>query len=353
MDKLDTFFDLANRPLSLYRFKLPFKYKLNFKGHHITEREGLWLVTRNQQQQMLIGEICPLPGFSVETLDECQQQLLSIASCDEQQYQFNNSEFTSHLLPSVSFALFCLQQQLPWQSSSYATEHLTNNLNPTSILPSIPLLQGSTIAVVERYLQLNCPDRIKLKVARNGIDEDVNLIRQLVNINPKLQCRLDANQQWTSSQYTHFLMKIDTLCIDYIEEPTSSSVDNISISEKFNISIALDESLLSEATLPKHKNIKAIILKPTLIGYPARFNMLMAHAKSENLQVSISSSFESPIAINQLHHLAQQWQQRYQVEVSLGLDTLYVYADAVLHKSEQLNGQVNPFLAEAECLWHR
>ena len=105
--------------------------------------------------------------------------------------------------------------------------------------------------------------------------------------------------------------------------------------------------------LPKHKSIKAIILKPTLIGYPARFNMLMTHAQSENLQVSISSSFESPIAINQLHHLAQQWKKMYQVEVSLGLDTLHVYADAVLNKSEQLNGQVNPFLAEAECLWHR
>jgi O-succinylbenzoate synthase len=353
MDKFNTLLDLTNRPLSLYRFKLPFKHSLNFKGQHLNEREGYWLVTRNQQQQILIGEVCPLPGFSFETLDQCEQQLLAIlaAPCNERQLQFNNIEFTSALLPSVSFAFSCLQQQIPYMPYSYNVDRLINNLHPAPILPTIPLLQGHAQAILDRYLQLDCPDKIKLKVARTHLDEDVNLIHQLATFNPKLQCRLDANQQWTAVQYTDFLNTINTQYIDYIEEPTPSLFDNIHISEKFNISIALDESILNEGTLPMHKNIKAIIIKPTLIGYPDRINALMAHAQSERLQVSISSSFESPIAINQLHHLAHHWQQTYQIEISLGLDTLHVYADDVLHKSEQLNGQDNPFLVEAECLW--
>jgi O-succinylbenzoate synthase len=343
MDKLNILFDLSNRPLSLYRFKLPFSHTLNFKGHHLIAREGLWLVVHNQQQ-VLIGEISPLPGFSRETLAQCQQQLLAILTPFSQgQTRANNNEFTTTLLPSVNFALFCLQEKLPWHA--YHSKSLLN------ALPTIPLLQGSTPAIIERYLQLECPNKIKLKVARDNLEQDVNLIMQLVNINPRLQLRLDANQQWTALQYTNFLMRVSTQNIDYIEEPTQSLIDNIRISNTFNVGIALDESLLSETTLPKHNNIKAIIVKPTLIGCPNRFKSLMTYARAQRLHVSVSSSFESPIAINQLHHLAQQWQQTYQVEMSLGLDTLYLYDDEILNKSKQLDGQNNPFLNEAECLW--
>ena len=51
--------------LAFYRYSLPFRQPLMFKGQRLTNREGL-LVSINGQW----GEIAPLPGFSTETLAE-------------------------------------------------------------------------------------------------------------------------------------------------------------------------------------------------------------------------------------------------------------------------------------------
>lgn len=361
MNKLNDLFTTVNKQLSLYYFSLPFKQAINFKGHKLTAREGLWLIEHNPSGHDFIGEICPLPGFSQETLAQCQQQLLTQLLVKNEPVNHTKSSLdTGSLLPSVSFALFCLQQQIPWQAAT------KNELKKHDSLPSVPLLQGQPSEIITRYQLLQHPQKVKLKVARATILEDVGVLKNLIGLNPDIHFRLDANQQWTASQYTEFLTLIENKYIDYIEEPTASLTDNITISEQFKVSIALDESLLdrsllnadllsesrlNEQLIPVHSCIKALIIKPTLIGYPERIDMLLKHAQQHQLSVSISASFESPFALNQLHYLAKQWQQQSNLNISLGLDTLHAFQAHIIAASLDSTEFKNILLNQANCLW--
>lgn len=361
MNKLNDLFSAVNKQLSLYHFSLPFKQAINFKGHQLTAREGLWLIEHNPFGDDFIGEICPLPGFSQETLAQCQQQLLVRLSVRNEPANHAQSDlYTGSLLPSVSFSLFCLQQQIPWQNVA------ENELKKHESLPSVPLLQGQPSEIIARYQLLKHPQKVKLKVARGTILEDVNILKSLIQLNPDIHFRLDANQQWTASQYTEFLTLIENKYIDYIEEPTASLTDNITISEQFKVSIALDESLLDQSLLntvllsesrlneqliPIHSCIKALIIKPTLIGYPERIDMLLKHAQQQQLSISISASFESPFALNQLHYLAKQWQQQSNLNISLGLDTLDAFQDHIIAASFDSAEFKSILLNQANCLW--
>lgn len=333
-EKFEQFFTTENQ-LSLYRFSLPLTKAIDFKGHKLTSREGLWLVKRNANAEQLIGEISPLPGFSQETLAQCEQQLLTLLHTQTEIMPEN-------LFPSVNFALFCLDQKIPYEKTQ----------NKTPQLISIPLLQGSPCDILSRYQALNYPNKVKLKVARQPVSKDIQTLQDLIKLNPNVIFRLDANQQWTMQQYNEFLKQINSKHLDYIEEPTASLQDNINISEQFNVAIGLDESLLSEHIIPIHDCIKALIIKPTLIGCPSKIQSLLKHAQKQQLSISVSASFESPLALNQLSNLAQQWQTQYQLEVSLGLDTMHVFQNQYFKTTSPAKNLLSVLLSEATCLWH-
>jgi O-succinylbenzoate synthase len=335
-NKINTLFAAGNQ-LSLYRFSLPFKKPIQFKNNHLKSRDGLWLVKHNPKGDDFIGEVAPLLGFSQDTLEQAEQQLLTL---------LQGNICAQALLPSVGFALFCLTQQIPYQKS------------PDSLpdLESVPLLQGNAAEIKARYQTLKTPLIIKLKIARHSVTEDIQLLHSLIAMNSQVRFRLDANQLWTIEQYTAFLAQITEQhldqYIDYIEEPTPLLAENLRISAHFNGKIGLDESLLCDSPIPLHNSIKALIIKPTLIGHPEKIEKLLTHAQQQQLSVSISSTFESPLAINQLHYLAHLWQQQFSLAITLGLDTLQVFEKKSIEISSPSTCLPTTLLNKAICLWH-
>ena len=83
--------------------------------------------------------------------------------------------------------------------------------------------------------------------------------------------------------------------------------------------------------------------------------LLLKHAQQQQLCVSVSASFESPVAINQLQNLAIEWQQQYNLKVSLGLDTLHAFMDNPSDIITQLESLlIHPHLKssiQVTCLW--
>ena len=337
-NKLTTLFDNTNKHLSLYRFTLPFQKAINFNGHQLKQRQGLWLVQQSQTGQYTLGEIAPLPGFSHETLTECEGYLLALlrnSTIDRQ------SLSALKKLPSIQFALHCLLQNIPWKTTSNSTHDQQKTW----------LLQGNPAAIIQRYEALNCPTLVKLKVARLAIQTEIQLFKELIHRNPAIRFKLDANQQWDNSSYCFFLQNIDSHYIDYIEEPTRSMADNIAIAKQFNCAIALDESLLALPTIPIDNSIKTLVLKPTLLGDPQRIDYLLNHAQQNKLQVMMSASFESPLALNQLRHLAEQWRKQTQLNIGLGLDTQHAFTQAIQDKKVNTQSQFKAYLKDAERLW--
>ncbi|ABM02058.1 O-succinylbenzoate synthase [Psychromonas ingrahamii 37] len=329
-----------NKPIfqqaKLFRYQLPFKIPIVFKGIKLTAREGVILQVQNDKGEFNFAEIAPLPGFSKETLQQATAQIIALLNTPPL-----NSQSDILLYPSVAFALDCILHNIPISELFKTAE-------------SIPLLQGDNHSVLKQYLQLNKPNSVKLKIGRQSVAKDITLFSALSALNNNLLIRCDANQSWTFAQADLFFANINTQLIDYIEEPTASLSDNINLAERYEVQLALDETLQQKQfQYQHHRCFKALILKPTLIGSFERLNYFIKTAKKFHLSVSISSSFESPLGLSQLAFLASQWSK--EVDISCGLDTLKFFESAILNKNsdKKLDNKtpINQQVKHLECLW--
>jgi O-succinylbenzoate synthase len=311
-----------------------------FKGVKLSTREGLILQVLHDNGEFNFAEIAPLPGFSRETLQQATEQIIALLNSHQL-----NSHSAMQLYPSVEFALDCILHNIPISGLFKTAE-------------SIPLLQGDNQTVLKQYCQLNKPNRVKLKIARQAVAKDIALFSALSALNNHLLIRCDANQSWSFSQAALFFTNINTQSIDYIEEPTASLSDNIKLAEHYQVQLALDETLQQKQfQYQHHRCFKALILKPTLIGSFERLNYFIKMAKKFHLSVSISSSFESPLGLRQLAFLASQWSK--EVNISCGLDTLKFFESAVLSKNSDENLAktsdkkipLSQQVKRLECLW--
>ncbi|WP_028863168.1 o-succinylbenzoate synthase [Psychromonas aquimarina] len=314
--------------IKLFAYKIPFLKPLNFKGFNLKYREGLILQLQDKDGDISLAEIAPLPGFSRETLAQAKEQVIGLL-----ERGLENLSEESELYPSVQFALDYAAQKIPCAPQAVN-------------LDKVPLLQGDNQTVIKQYLALKCPDLVKLKAARQSPEADILLFNQLTSINPLLLIRCDANQAWTVEQADLFFSSINSSRLDYIEEPTASYIDNIQLAEQHQIALALDETLLQPDFCYQYKRcIKALVIKPSLIGSLQRMQALINNAHRDQLKVSISSSFESIVGLQQLTCLALYWQNS--TDISLGLDTLKYFAAGPLTTAENLPEA----LSQLECLW--
>lgn len=312
----------------LFYYQLPFIRPICFNGQTLDSREGLLLQLQDRNGYYSFSEIAPLSGFSNETLQQATTQIISLLN-NELDYKQQKTA----LYPSVRFAIECALQNTP------ITAKMHN-------LDTIPLLQGNNDSVLKQYIALNCPSLIKLKVARQPVENDILLFKQLSKLNASLAIRCDANQAWSMAQANDFFSHIDRRKLAYIEEPTSSYQDNLQLAEKYQIGLALDETLQDINFNYRHsKFVKAFILKPTLIGSLQRLQSFIDIARQQQLQVHISSSFESVIGLQQLAYLANVYQEN--CRVSLGIDTLKYFQPGLLTDIQQIKQD----LQKLECLW--
>jgi len=272
--------------LALYRYSLPFRQPLMFKGERLANREGL-LVSINGQW----GEIAPLPGFSTETLVEAEAESLACLVA------LSRGEKVSPTLPSVQFGFGCAQRVWP--------------LNLPAPLPPYPLLQGEPAALIQSlstsHWQASPPSRLKLKVARYAMEEELALIEKLAARLPTTKLILDANSGWALTEAQRFCERLPLAQIDYLEEPCAAFADTIAVAEATGVAIALDETLSRREEWNYHPQLKALVIKPTLIGSLSDCEVLVQRARAINLRVVVSSSFESDLGLGLLARLASEW----------------------------------------------
>lgn len=292
---------MALRHVEVYRGSLALKQPMNFAGVQLKHRDIAYVCAFNTKlKQPVRAELAPLPGFSRETLDQAIAEILDAA-------QGNQRALTC---PSAAFAWDCL----------------VYGITPQPVPTDIPLLQGQAPQLIEDYRELNCPERIKLKVARLDTATELANIASLVALNPNLRLRLDANQGWSLSQAQQFCQQLSPVNIEYIEEPCKSITDSLDALQPSGIAIALDEQLQQPQWPMQHMHdpaIKALIIKPSLIGSFSRIQSLLCLAKQHQQRVILSSAFESPYGLGLLANLAKIWTPN---EVP-GLDTSKYFAD--------------------------
>lgn len=254
---------------TLYRFEIPYVTK--------GLRQGLLICTKNDKNEERWAEVSPLPGRSIETLEEAQKQLLDY---------FSGAPKTE-LFPSVQFGLEALFSplQLPLSASLYA------------------LLSGSPQEVLQRAeaAALQGYQTVKVKVSSFSIQTAKEILQQLQG---QFHLRVDCNRAFSLKQACALFSDFDPSVFEYIEDPTYETEHLSSFTHPF----ALDETVLQYLKFPpeKYPHLYGLILKPSLLGGKKGCSPLIDYAKKHHLKVVFSPLFESTIGLLYIASLANE-----------------------------------------------
>ena len=325
------------RTAKLYRYALPMDSGVILRENKLTERQG-WIVEIEQDGKQGRGEIAPLPGFSLESMEEAGQQAQA-----QLETWVNGGEFSFEaLVPSVAFGL------------SMAKMELNSELPIEGNYQAAPLCSGDPDELIPVLNQMNGKKIAKIKVGLYEAIRDGMIVDLFLESIPDLSLRLDANQAWKlakAQQFAKYVTPSVRQRIAFIEEPCQSPADSLAFAIDTGIAIAWDETLQKAIREPNFSldeltGVKAIVIKPSLIGSAYFCIELIERAQALGIQVVISSSIESSLGLTQLARFSK-WQLPDEVP---GLDTIGLFKSQLEISWPDCDIPVTP-LAEQELVW--
>jgi len=319
--------------IKLFRYHLPFVKPINFSGTDLSGRDGIIIQLKDSENQIGLGETSPLPGFSVETIDDVIIELKNILPALKQK-PTEIPNIIQSLSPSVIFGIESAFHSLK-------NELLTPEYSKTITLNGLITTNNSKGIEQAKKLVSDGYQTLKIKVGRQPVEDDISFIKNIVNnIDKKIKLRLDANRAWSYYEALKFAKGIHDVSIEYIEEP----LQDINELEKFaletNTPVAIDESLttLIPNQLKQMQWVQAIIIKPTLLGSINKSIDLIKAANEIGIKTVFSSSFESSVGLAIITQLASSLGTS---GTAVGLDTGSFFSED-LYKVNLFN---NPFLS--------
>jgi O-succinylbenzoate synthase len=325
--------------LDLYRYKLPFATPQTLKGATLHHREGILLRLAGEDGSEGWGETAPLPGFSDEGLDLAAAQLGDLATSatgrettdvrTDPQGGFGRELDRPHVAPSVRFGLELALWNL-WAASTGVPLPELLTPRPRATVPVNGLLSGSPDEVLAEAHRMRDAGygTVKLKVGARTVARDVALVRALgEELGDAVSLRLDANRAWTFEQAAGFFRGVAGVSLEYVEEPLADPARLPELVRELGVPVALDESLVGVGPEALAGYLRAVVLKPTLLGGISRTLRLAERAQRLGVTPVVSSAYESGVGTAALVALAAGIGDR---AVPAGLDTYRRLASDVL-----------------------
>lgn len=293
--------------LRFFKYRLDFKSPFQVFGNELHFREGIILVY-SDGNITAYGEAAPLPGFSAETLEQVQNVLEFNRDILHKSLQNNTAEQVIEVLdqlhdfPSISFGVDTLIHDLAAKKSGKSLAEYLFPGRKHSLTANATLPFGGKEEVLKQAEEIHEKGfhTLKIKVGRN-FEEEADLLHEIRRIYPQMRLRIDANQAWDVEEAIHNLNSLESLIIEYCEQPLSR--ENIAglrkVKKSTTIQIAADESVRNKNDafqLLKSDAVDILILKPTLIGLYKNLFVTKRMADSHNIKVVFTTSLESAIA---------------------------------------------------------
>jgi o-succinylbenzoate synthase len=307
-----------------------------------------WFLTIHDEKNQIkgVGEAAPLPGLSIETSEEVEQQLQSI--CDKINMglligkEFNALEKIQKLFPDVlsSSVRTALEMALLDLSNGgkkiifYNTFARRASSIPTNGLIWIggldSMLQQISIKIDEGYRTL------KIKIGSLDFDKEIDILQYIKRkyFRENITIRLDANGAFKPHEALYKLNQLAQWNIHSIEQPIMPNQHELmaELCVKSPVPIALDEDVLGvlshdeKALLLNKIKPQFIILKPSLTGGFSHTQEWIQLAENHNIGWWITSALESSIGLNAV----AQFTAQYPVNMPQGLGTGKIYTDNIL-----------------------
>ena len=298
--------------LKIYRYSLPFKSPVLIHGRNqLRLREGIILFLTLDNQWQGFGEIAPLKGFDdreieayVKNLKEFEKSFTLQELPDESNELFKMID-SFQLIPEVRFGVEAVVYNAIALKLQKPLSYLWATSPSSAIMVNGLLQEEEPLKEAVNDLLLKGFQSIKVK-AGGKVKEDITRVNEvLALVNNRARIHLDVNQRWSYDDALYFASAIEPKQIEYIEEPFKEVEKIPEFFRKTGITVALDESLLSERdkAVKIREGVKVWVLKPTFLGGIRNTLAMADEAKKSGTQIVVSSSFESGIGLFSLIHL--------------------------------------------------
>ncbi|MEE9432118.1 MAG: o-succinylbenzoate synthase [Melioribacteraceae bacterium] len=292
-------------------FTFPLSQKFTNSNHSFTHKEIIILKAKDERGNIAFGEVSPLPGFSKENIQDCEDRLeqfsISIIQSFNNPQKLNEELKIFDNIPSLKFGLEQVIISLMLNNNLYYFD-TTNFKESIKVNGSIGF---ENLTETEEHIEktlLRGISTLKLKVGRTNFEEDLSIITMIKKrFGNKIKLRLDVNGKWSFDEAKNNLRKIEQFELQYVEQPVKDKFELLELAKQSEIKIAPDESIQTIDDAIDFINsdlIDFIILKPSIrLGI---FNTLkvLNLAKQKDVVPIITTSFETAIGRNMLLSLA-------------------------------------------------
>ena len=175
---------------------------------------------------------------------------------------------------------------------------------PEHIVPTSALLMGSPREIMHQaeHRHREGYTSAKLKVSHLSFEDAAQVIHELKY---KFYLRIDVNRAWSTSDALKFFGQFPLDTFDYVEEPFQNPKDLA----RFPHPLAVDESFPQDCTLKQLESLptlKALIYKPTIQGGLLGCLPLNEWATTRDIDIVLSSSFESDMGLAHVASIAHR-----------------------------------------------
>lgn len=305
-----------------------------------TEREAVIVVVHDKSGLVGMGEAAPLPGMSIDSLEDAMAAANALAACVP--FEIETAQDASALadrITSAPAARFAIETALLTLMAQ------ARGTSIASLLATLPQAELENAVVVDTPEEARVATARVLKV-KVGPTGDVERVRAIAAAAPHARLRIDANRSWSLADTPAIVEALADLPIDYVEEPCPDAHELLDTRDRpssLDIArtarevidardrppnneiargarqaapgqlahrIALDESLiaLDRADLLRalaSPTLAALVLKPTLLGGFARCLELAALAHKHGVAPIVTHTLEGPVGFAACIELAR------------------------------------------------
>lgn len=316
--------------LHVQRYRVPLTASLSNSRTTWSHREGLWIeLGETGAWQRGRGEVAPLPGYSSESLQDCERFLESLPSETLQPILAARSarelavQLEKRLLQAPAAARFGLESAAFDRLGHLLARPvwgLLRELTPAirakpDSLPSLAIagiVAGDNTAEVVQHanrLRRQGVSTFKLKVGPDRISPgQLETLRELrARFGESVALRLDANQSLLPENWPETFEQLAPLEIEMLEEPWRWETPTWQIETQ--LPLALDESLhgvlpvvAAERTTTSLSSF--VVLKPMAVGGLLACLQLTEIARASGKPIIVSHTLESHIGWQSCAQLA-------------------------------------------------
>jgi o-succinylbenzoate synthase len=253
-----------------------------------------------------IGDTCPFPDFGSESFDEAESVLKNLrlkleidlnniaGSLNIILAQFEKTPAVRHGIEQAVLNLICKEKRTT--INELLNIKLKNEIDVNGTIGFNPVEETIRLA---KELTSQGFKTLKIKCGRDDFKEEYDcLVAIRTEAGSEIKLRIDVNGKWNINQAIHNLKAVESLELEYAEQPVSNLNDMKELKNNCRIPIAADESVRSKDDAKKIINKNAadiLILKPMMIGGLLPTLEIIDLAQKNKVDCVVTTSFESAI----------------------------------------------------------